>query len=64
VRWWSKKVDKLHRGTLGFFISKKEFLRWFSQYGTALPMLGISVMQLSQGVAQHCAVLQQKIFRP
>jgi hypothetical protein len=29
-----------------------------------LPTLGISVIQLSQRVAQNCAALQQKIFGP
>jgi hypothetical protein len=29
-----------------------------------LPMLGISVIKVSQRVVQNCAVLQQKILRP
>jgi hypothetical protein len=43
---------------------KKEFLRLFSPRCTSSPTIGISVIQLSQRVAQNCAVLQPKIFTP
>jgi len=43
---------------------KKEFLRLFSLHCTPLLTLGNSVIQLSQRMAQNCAVLQPKILRP
>jgi hypothetical protein len=43
---------------------KKEFLRAFSLRCAAWLTLGISIVRHSHGVAQNCAVLQQKIRRP
>jgi hypothetical protein len=40
---------------------KKEFLRAFSLRCAPLRTPGVSAIQLSQRMAQNCAVLQQKI---